>query len=136
MIPGDIVAYEKGGRITHVSTVTGVDSRGYPLVTCHNTDRDLRFLAVPGRKTRHSRRSARLRFTKRRSLSLPTRPLSSPVCLAGKRLRFKCSWRRRRMISRTQRSTCIFRCTSFGEGDPSRKPMCEPENPETVGSHL
>ena len=39
MRPGDIVAYEKGGRITHVSTVTGLDSRGYPLVTCHNTDR-------------------------------------------------------------------------------------------------
>ncbi|MGL5642307.1 MAG: amidase domain-containing protein [Paraclostridium sp.] len=39
MTPGDIVAYEKGGRITHVSTVTGIDSRGYPLVTCHNTDR-------------------------------------------------------------------------------------------------
>ena len=37
--PGDFVAYEKGGRITHVSTVTGVDSKGYPLVTCHNTDR-------------------------------------------------------------------------------------------------
>lgn len=39
MTPGDIVAYEKGGRITHVSTVTGIDSKGYPLVTCHNTDR-------------------------------------------------------------------------------------------------
>ena len=39
MGPGDIVAYEKKGRITHVSTVTGVDSKGYPLVTCHNTDR-------------------------------------------------------------------------------------------------
>nr|WP_307992628.1 amidase domain-containing protein [uncultured Niameybacter sp.] len=37
--PGDIVAYEKKGRITHVSTVTGLDSKGYPLVTCHNTDR-------------------------------------------------------------------------------------------------
>lgn len=37
--PGDFVAYEKGGRITHVSTVTGFDSKGYPLVTCHNTDR-------------------------------------------------------------------------------------------------
>lgn len=37
--PGDFVAYEKGGRITHVSTVTGVDSKGYPLVTCHNSDR-------------------------------------------------------------------------------------------------
>lgn len=39
--PGDIVAYEKNGRITHVSTVTGLDSKGYPLVTCHNTDRML-----------------------------------------------------------------------------------------------
>ncbi len=39
MRPGDIVAYEKKGRITHVSTVTGLDNHGYPLVTCHNTDR-------------------------------------------------------------------------------------------------
>ena len=39
MKPGDFVGYEKGGRITHVSTVTGLDSKGYPLVTCHNTDR-------------------------------------------------------------------------------------------------
>lgn len=39
MRPGDFVAYEKKGRITHVSTVTGLDSKGYPLVTCHNTDR-------------------------------------------------------------------------------------------------
>ncbi|WP_331463288.1 amidase domain-containing protein [Anaerosacchariphilus polymeriproducens] len=39
--PGDVVAYEKNGRITHVSTVTGLDSKGYPLVTCHNTDRVL-----------------------------------------------------------------------------------------------
>lgn len=37
--PGDFVGYEKDGRITHVSTVTGFDSKGYPLVTCHNTDR-------------------------------------------------------------------------------------------------
>lgn len=37
--PGDIIGYEKKGRITHVSTVTGIDSKGYPLVTCHNTDR-------------------------------------------------------------------------------------------------
>lgn len=37
--PGDFVAYEKKGKITHVSTVTGLDSKGYPLVTCHNTDR-------------------------------------------------------------------------------------------------
>ncbi|HEY5524700.1 MAG TPA: amidase domain-containing protein, partial [Clostridium sp.] len=25
---------------THISTVTGVDSKGYTLVTCHNTDRN------------------------------------------------------------------------------------------------
>lgn len=39
--PGDFVAYEKKGRIVHISTVTGLDSKGYPLVTCHNTDRYL-----------------------------------------------------------------------------------------------
>ena len=39
--PGDFVGYEKKGRITHISTVTGLDSKGYPLVTCHNTDRML-----------------------------------------------------------------------------------------------
>ena len=39
MRPGDFVAYEKRGRITHISTVTGLDSKGYPLVTCHNTNR-------------------------------------------------------------------------------------------------
>lgn len=37
--PGDFVAYEKKDRITHISTVTGYDSKGYPLVTCHNTNR-------------------------------------------------------------------------------------------------
>ena len=41
MRPGDFDADEKKGRITHVSTVTGLDSKGYPLVTCHNTDRML-----------------------------------------------------------------------------------------------
>ena len=39
MRPGDFVAYEKKGKITHISTITGLDSKGYPLVTCHNTDR-------------------------------------------------------------------------------------------------
>ena len=39
MRPGDFVAYEKKGKIVHISTVTGLDSKGYPLVTCHNTDR-------------------------------------------------------------------------------------------------
>jgi hypothetical protein len=38
LLPGDFVAYEKGGRITHISMVTGADSKGYALVNCHNTD--------------------------------------------------------------------------------------------------
>lgn len=37
--PGDFVAYQKKGKITHISMVTGWDSRGYPLVNSHNTDR-------------------------------------------------------------------------------------------------
>ncbi len=40
MKPGDFVAYEKKGDITHISTVTGSDSKGYALVSCHNTDRN------------------------------------------------------------------------------------------------
>lgn len=40
LLPGDFVAYEKKGDITHISVVTGADSRGYSLVTCHNTDRN------------------------------------------------------------------------------------------------
>lgn len=39
LLPGDIVAYEKKGKVVHVSVVTGADSRGYILVNCHNTDR-------------------------------------------------------------------------------------------------
>lgn len=39
LLPGDYVAYEKGGEIVHISVVTGSDSRGYSLVNCHNTDR-------------------------------------------------------------------------------------------------
>ena len=39
LLPGDIVAYAKKGKIVHVSVVTGADSRGYALVNCHNTDR-------------------------------------------------------------------------------------------------
>ncbi len=39
LLPGDIVAYEKKGDVCHVATVTGADSKGYALVTCHNTDR-------------------------------------------------------------------------------------------------
>lgn len=37
--PGDFVAYEKNGKVTHISVVTGYDSKGYILVNCHNTDR-------------------------------------------------------------------------------------------------
>ncbi|HEY8422588.1 MAG TPA: amidase domain-containing protein [Thermoclostridium sp.] len=39
LLPGDIIAYEKKGKVVHVSVVTGADSRGYTLVNCHNTDR-------------------------------------------------------------------------------------------------
>lgn len=39
LIPGDFVAYEKKGKVTHISVVTGADSMGYSLVNCHNTDR-------------------------------------------------------------------------------------------------
>lgn len=39
LLPGDFIAYEKKGDITHISVVTGADSKGYSLVTCHNTDR-------------------------------------------------------------------------------------------------
>lgn len=40
LMPGDFVAYEKKGDIKHISVVTSADSRGYALVTCHNTDRN------------------------------------------------------------------------------------------------
>ncbi|AGC68171.1 hypothetical protein Cst_c11750 [Thermoclostridium stercorarium subsp. stercorarium DSM 8532] len=39
LLPGDIIAYEKKGKVVHISVVTGADSRGYTLVNCHNTDR-------------------------------------------------------------------------------------------------
>lgn len=39
LLPGDIIAYEKKGKVVHVSVVTGADSRGYSMVNCHNTDR-------------------------------------------------------------------------------------------------
>ena len=40
LLPGDFVAYEKKKDITHISVVTGADSRGYSLVSCHNSDRN------------------------------------------------------------------------------------------------
>lgn len=39
LMPGDIIAYAKKGEVAHVSFVTGLDSKGYPLVNCHNADR-------------------------------------------------------------------------------------------------
>ena len=39
LMPGDFVAYGKNGKITHISVVTGADSKGYTLVNSHNTDR-------------------------------------------------------------------------------------------------
>ncbi|MHC6180390.1 amidase domain-containing protein [Clostridium sp. JNZ X4-2] len=40
LLPGDFIAYEKKGDITHISVVTDADSKGYSLVSCHNTDRN------------------------------------------------------------------------------------------------
>ncbi|SHJ79298.1 amidase domain-containing protein [Paramaledivibacter caminithermalis] len=39
LLPGDFVAYQKKGKITHISVVTGADSKGYIYVHSHNTDR-------------------------------------------------------------------------------------------------
>ncbi len=39
LLPGDIIGYEKKGKVVHISVVTGADSRGYSLISCHNTDR-------------------------------------------------------------------------------------------------
>lgn len=36
---GDIIAYEKKGKVVHICVVSGVDSKGYRLVHSHNTDR-------------------------------------------------------------------------------------------------
>lgn len=39
LLPGDFIAYEKNGKVTHISVVTGADSKGYSYVHSHNTDR-------------------------------------------------------------------------------------------------
>lgn len=39
LLPGDIIAYEKKGKVAHISVVTGADNKGYSLVNSHNTDR-------------------------------------------------------------------------------------------------
>lgn len=40
LLPGDIIAYAKKGKVTHIAVVTGLDEAGYPLVSCHNADRN------------------------------------------------------------------------------------------------
>jgi hypothetical protein len=37
--PGDMIAYAYKGDVSHISVVTGQDSKGYPLVNSHNLDR-------------------------------------------------------------------------------------------------
>ncbi|MCC5911912.1 MAG: amidase domain-containing protein [Clostridiaceae bacterium] len=39
LLPGDYIAYEKKGKVTHISLVTGIDSKGYALVNSNNADR-------------------------------------------------------------------------------------------------
>ncbi|MBM7556759.1 amidase domain-containing protein [Halanaerobacter jeridensis] len=39
LLPGDYIAYQKKGKVVHISIVTGVDSNGYILVNSHNSDR-------------------------------------------------------------------------------------------------
>ncbi len=39
LLPGDYIAYEKKGKVTHISIVSGEDSKGYILVNSHNSDR-------------------------------------------------------------------------------------------------
>ncbi|SET16876.1 Putative amidase domain-containing protein [Natronincola peptidivorans] len=39
LLPGDYIAYEVKGKVTHISIVTGMDSKGYALVNSHNADR-------------------------------------------------------------------------------------------------
>ncbi|MFW6287306.1 MAG: amidase domain-containing protein [bacterium] len=39
LLPGDYIAYEKKGKVVHISVVSGIDTKGYTLVTSHNTDR-------------------------------------------------------------------------------------------------
>ncbi|SCZ02113.1 amidase domain-containing protein [Alkaliphilus peptidifermentans] len=39
LLPGDYIAYEVKGKVTHVSLVSGIDSKGYILVNSHNSDR-------------------------------------------------------------------------------------------------
>jgi hypothetical protein len=39
LLPGDMIFYATKGKVSHVSVVTGIDSKGCPLVNSHNLDR-------------------------------------------------------------------------------------------------
>jgi hypothetical protein len=39
LIPGDAIAFVEKGKVVHMAIVTGADSKGYPLVNTHTTDR-------------------------------------------------------------------------------------------------
>ena len=39
LMPGDIISYERNGKISHNVIVVGYDSKGYPMVDSHTTDR-------------------------------------------------------------------------------------------------
>jgi hypothetical protein len=39
LLPGDYIAYERNGRVIHISVVTSADSLGYVLTNSHNVDR-------------------------------------------------------------------------------------------------
>ena len=39
LVPGDVIAYQEKGDVVHMAFVTGADSKGYPLVNTHTTDR-------------------------------------------------------------------------------------------------
>ncbi|WFA10114.1 amidase domain-containing protein [Tissierella sp. Yu-01] len=39
LLPGDYIAYEKEGKVAHISIVSGMDPKGYALVNSHNADR-------------------------------------------------------------------------------------------------
>ena len=39
LLAGDYIAYEKKGKVVHISVVSGYDTKGYSLVISHNTDR-------------------------------------------------------------------------------------------------
>ena len=39
LAPGDVIAYQEKGKVVHMAFVSAQDSKGYPLVNTHTTDR-------------------------------------------------------------------------------------------------